>query len=643
MILWALILSFAMANLPSFTAEELGTLHDEMWADSSFFAETTLKIATKDDDAEIKPLRFTTLQQRASDIYDRINVHNVPARIINLKARQVKMTTLWTSLAYKLHLYAKGPRVTTLIGNKYDVTTLMVRMVERYIDNMPWWWKPKIDLKSEFRLARSGARILQETAQYMRAGQGSTSHTVIATEVPYFDHPDVFVALLGSVPKKPGTFVVLEGTANRTDPTFHPRWKRAEAHVRELCAVYGARDQYDLLFNISGWGNEPDFRGEKHPNGYWDGTYYPLFFAWYEEPEYVWDPRLVGLSDDTLTDEEKIEKKRYDLTFEQLAWRRYQISEEFNGDTSKFKQEYPGNPDEAFQMSGSPVFAPEIVYEYKEKTEAFASKLAHVELRWDPSEKGRFSPRFDSSGKVVVNIDQLRVKSYLPPPYNTLRYKKPRYGVWENRYCMGIDVCTGLAAGKGDWSVAWVKDRVRQEYVAMYRGRMEPEDLADYVARLGTYYENAWILFELNGPGLALKRPLERLYSRLLHGIKFVSGKEVLNDHAGMLTTGSSKEVLISKVQELVKRSPASMPFNQFWVEGSTFVYYDPIGMGAESKKQNPGVENYDDSILACAYTEMADELAPPLVDLRKKTEVDEQGEYDDGRGVLTLMPGYAG
>lgn len=643
MILWALILSFVMASSPSFTAEELSILHDEMWEDSALFAENCLKIATKEEDAELQSLRFTTLQQRASDIYDRINRHEVPARIINLKARQVKMTTLWTALAWKLHIYARGPRVTTLIGNKYGVTTLMVRMMERYRDNMPFWWKPIINLQSEFRIKRSGARILQETAQYMRAGQGSTSHSVIATEVPYYDHPEVFDALLGAVPKKKGTLVVLEGTANRTDPTFHPRWKRAEAHVRDLCQQFGARDQYDLLFNISGWGNEPDAYGATHPDGYWDGTYFPLFFAWYEEPEYVWDPRLVNLNDETKTAEEKQEQARYGLKDEQLAWRRYQISEEFNGNTSKFRQEYPGNPDEAFQMSGSPVFAPEIVYEYKAKTEAFAPKLQRVELRWDTSEKGRYAPQFDSSGKVCLNAGELRVKSFLPPPSNTLRYRKPRFGRWGNRYCMGVDVCTGLAAGKGDWSVAFVKDRARGEYVAMYRGRMEPEDLADYIARLGTYYENAWILFELNGPGLAVKRPLQHLYHNLLHGLKFEGGKESIADHPGMVTTGRSKEVLISGVQELVKKSPASMPFSQFWVEGSTFVYYDPIGMGAEQKRKNPGVENYDDSILACAYTEMADELAPPLVDLRRKNEVDEQSETDAESGVLTLLPGYRG
>jgi hypothetical protein len=49
---------------------------------------------------------------------------------------------------------------------------------------------------------------------------------------------------------------------------------------------FGAQDLHDLMFNDTGWGNVPDADGLLHPDGFWDGSYVPLFFAWWENPEY---------------------------------------------------------------------------------------------------------------------------------------------------------------------------------------------------------------------------------------------------------------------------------------------------------------------------------------------------------------------
>src|ERR1035438_1097683 len=54
--------------------------------------------------------------------------------------------------------------------------------------------------------------------------------------------------------------------------------------------------------------------------------------------------------------EEVTEQQLYNLHADQLAWRRYQIETACEGKIGRFRQEFPGNPQEAFQSSGRTIF-----------------------------------------------------------------------------------------------------------------------------------------------------------------------------------------------------------------------------------------------------------------------------------------------
>ena len=117
--------------------------------------------------------------------------------------------------------------------------------------------------------------------------------------------------ILQAVPNDPKTFVAIESTANGFDH-FKELWDQAVA-------------------------------GES--------GFTPLFFAWYELPEYA-----MPYDGFELTEEEKQLQAAYNLTLDQLTWRRWCIEANCSGDVDLFKQEYPSCPEEAFLMTGRPVF-----------------------------------------------------------------------------------------------------------------------------------------------------------------------------------------------------------------------------------------------------------------------------------------------
>ena len=87
-----------------------------------------------------------------------------------------------------------------------------------------------------------------------------------------------------------------------------------------------------------------------------ESDFIPVFVGWNELTDYKMP--YTGFE---LTDYEKNLQRIYNLSLEQLSWRRWCIKNNCGGDEQQFKQEYPINPQEAFISSGNCVFDKEIV------------------------------------------------------------------------------------------------------------------------------------------------------------------------------------------------------------------------------------------------------------------------------------------
>jgi len=192
-------------------------------------------------------------------------------------------------------------------------------------------------IKPERGPTRAGRKLVFKAPQHAMlyvetsknaAGRSGTFSCVHATELPWWDNTkDVMDGLLQSIPKQPGTSIIVESTACGVGDYFHKMWKSA---------------------NESGTG--------------WNG-FTPVFVPWYKTSEYA-RPRIE--SDAPLSRDEKSFMERYGLSDEQVLWYRDKTAEL---GAAVVKQEYPSNADEAFLMSGQPFFPAECTEYYSRNTQ----------------------------------------------------------------------------------------------------------------------------------------------------------------------------------------------------------------------------------------------------------------------------------
>lgn len=624
------------------TDVEIGRLVREMRANPAFFASVALKIADKSK--AIIPLKYTRLQERAAEIVVQLDKLGVPARIINLKARQVMMSTLWMSIAFWKHVFDPGPRVSAVMGDQYDTTDSLKGMAELFHQNLPYYLQRAVKSEVSLEYQDTGAYFKWQTANRpgRRVLQGFTGSTVIGTEVPYYRAADdIFLSVQNTMPRLAGTLAVKEGTAAGAQGHFYNEWLKAVDNVHNLCIRFGARDLHDLLFNDTGWGDLPDADGVRHPDGFWDGSYVPLFFAWWENPEYRADPVTESVTEDSLNEEERGFRDLYGCDLEQIAWIRWCERVNCSGDPNKRRQEYPSNWREAFLYSGKMVCNPVIVNEWAEKTHT-ESKISTVELEWSADRHPLHIPCFDEAGNCT-NMHSLKVDAWKPEPHDKRRitsifglihdtfrlFRMPRRTHYD-RYVIGADVAEGL--DQGDYSVAYVLDRIAWEVVMGYRGHIDEKQFSEVLALMGTFYHNAWILCESNDMGRVTIDNLQRIYPSILNGFRVEKGVVEQHQRLGQKMTEQSKTILVSEVKTFVTDSPWAMPFNQFWVEAASFTQDARGRYGAEGKRLDPNSPNFDDSFVAMGHTLLAHRLAPlPMARPGRRTDVDDQEDRDDG------------
>ena len=314
------------------------------------YIENFLYIKTKSGD--IRRLKMNPPQQKLYEIIKRETGKKKPIRIIILKARQEGFSTLTEALIF--HGTATRKNVNALIvAHRDDATGNLFRMSKLFYDMLDNPMKPMLKASNAQELVfenptkstkekelRPGlrSRIRCVTAGGKGIGRSDTLQFVHISEYAFWpEGPDgkaeTLLGILQAVPAEAGTMVIIESTAKGYDH-FKEMWDMAES------------GQSDFI---------------------------PVFFAWFESPEY----RREVPPGTVWTEEERELQKRYGLDEEQLAWRRWCIANNCGGDVRKFHQEYPSNPQEAFLHSGEGVFDNEAVQ-------------ARLERCGEPLRRGRF-------------------------------------------------------------------------------------------------------------------------------------------------------------------------------------------------------------------------------------------------------------
>lgn len=268
--------------------------------------------------------------------------------------------------------------------------------------------------------------------------------------------------------------------------------------------------------------------------------YKEFFVPWFQH--YPENPDLWINKEIKLTSAEKEIKELYSLEDYHMAWRRWKIQESCDNDEDIFNVEYPTDDVSCF-MSG--------------QNKAFASTTLKLQETYvkEPS----FTGRIDSQGKKVSFFSD----------------KSGLIQVWElpkasALYGIGLDVAEGV--GK-DFSVAIVINKNTGEQVAMLRGFIPPEMLADEVWKLAQFYNTAYICPEVNSIGLLVVQDLIRKgYTRVYKRTEYEELSQKGTKKYGFRTTNQTKPGLIMRLSSALKEGKIRIRSHTILAELTTFI-----------------------------------------------------------------------
>lgn len=379
---------------------------------------------------------FGWAQRRFVAEVERLYNARQPVRIITLKARQLGLSTLTEGILFLWNFLHPGTGQ-MVIAHQTKSTRSLFEKTKLYWRTWPFANNYGLVSDTQHRFAWTNLSTMEvATARNIESARGMTLSGVHGSEVAFWDEPeDLMLGLKQTVPRRPRSIMVLESTANGVGDYFHHTWTDAEAGQSEFS---------------------------------------PLFFPWWEHYEYT--ARHIGIApeiDGPLDPDEKFLRDSLGLDSNRLAWRRFSIDNDFNGDPDHFRQEYPATPSEAFLHTGNNIFP-----EAKLK-ECYAPMQG---------ERGFFERYGDRTEWIPERTGPWTI--YLPPSEDR---------DW-GKYFIGADPTH--ATGK-DRACIQIINRRSCEQVAVYHGHEEPIALGREILKAASYYNDAWVSSEAEGPGYA--------------------------------------------------------------------------------------------------------------------------------------------
>lgn len=498
---------------------------------TKLYIENYLKIKTKDSEAV--PLKnWHTAQLKVYETIAECAKNKRPARLIILKARQLGISTITEAIIFKKTATKKHVN-SAIIAHKEEATTNLFNMFKFYKDNLPDALRPQTLASNAKEVIFNtkdnkglNSKIKCMTANSGGVGRSDTIHNLHISEYAFWPNNKVetLTGLLQAVPNTPDSLVIIESTANGFDE-FKTLWDKAV-------------------------------------NG--DNDFIPLFFPWYDMPNYR-EP-YNGFE---LTKEEEELKTKFNLDNEQLAWRRWCIANNCSGEVDIFNQEYPATPEDAFIASGRCIF----------DTTKINERLKQVE---PPIKRGQFE--YDYDGLTIYNIRWKDDPKGCISIYKDIKKNYP--------YVIGGDT-----SGEGsDFFIGQVIDNTTGEQVAILRHQFDEDLYARQMYCLGKYYNNALIGVETNFSTYPQKE-LQRLKYLNLY-VREVEDTFTgrTSEQFGFKTTTLTRPIILANLVEIFRENINLINDRTTLNEALTFI---------KNEKGKPEAEQgkHDDTIIALAIT----------------------------------------
>lgn len=403
-----------------------------------------------------------------------------PIRFIVLKARQLGFTTFIIALKLFVCIMNKGFHG-IVMAHDQDASSSIFSKLQSMYNN----WQPQnIDLRPD--TMKSNTKMLEfnnkfgtglgSTCKVFNAKKeevrGGTTQFVHQSERAFYPSrvlDKLDTSCKQQVPLRANTFIFYETTADGQGSPFHHEWMEAVDNP--------------------------------------DKGFYPFFFPWHEmidcenpEDDYVKNFRsekerrdlLESLGKDMRYNkyegEETELQQMYDLTDEQLNWRRYVIDYNFAGRIRKFDQEYPHCPEVAFISTGTNFFDLGKLEELRK----FSKSLSYTSVKLS---------KISGEWRMVKHDN-----GYLKV------WKKPEHG---RQYFITVDPAEGEdpltdvkdPKGKYDYHVMDVWDIESREQVAQYRGYCKLGELCSIIYAVSYLYggnKYVEVMVERNNHGHAV-------------------------------------------------------------------------------------------------------------------------------------------
>ena len=510
--------------------------------------EANLKIV--DMDGKIVPLSLNVAQRMVHKTIETVQIANgYPVRIIVLKARREGIST-WTEGRFFYEVNNR-PYVNAVVASADIVSTNKVfKMAQMFQKRMPAGIKKPTDHSNRKEIIYSdphGSGFIAQTAGTEVLGRGGQNHYFHATEFAHWkDAKAQFGGAMQEVPDN-DSMVVIESTANGVGGAFHDMY-------------WQAKD--DWKFSKSG------------------ANFLPIFLAWYIFPSYrrkipldmnfqAGRPHASNIPTEWLGVEKELVGK-FNLTNEQLYWRRWAIKNKCQNDLNLFDQEFPWCDQVAFSSTGRNVF--------------LHSRIDELECR-----AGRTALLIKQGDRIQAEaVDRQRNCWQI--------WVKPVPG---HSYAIGVDTMEGTQSDPDDpksnydYHAMSVLDRDTGEIVAVYLGRGGQSDIGQQAVLAAKWYNSAWIAPELPMGMVVLDVLRESGYDRIYQRQK-ADEQRITDDsmNLGWRTTILTRPKMVDNFKTAFNEGDIKIYSQDLVDEMKTFVY-DKQG----TPRHRPG--KHDDLLFA--------------------------------------------
>ena len=514
---------------------------------------TTFGVIKDKRGKDIKP-EANTLQKRMFEHYRKCQIDDVPCKMIILKPRQKGASTCAQALTYH-HMRKHDNLSGSLMGDIAGTSDKVFEIYRRYAENDVFPWDETGtnlqnggNLVDEIRL-NSHSVYGKETAGSKNAGRSGTIQVGNMTEVAFWTmqgERDPALGYLQSLYDGDNvSLVVADSTPNGPAGWFYRTWVQ-------------------------------------------DNEWAKIFAAWFEFDDSVIPFKSeveLQIFKETLTEDEKSEMERFDVTWENMHWRRRVLQDKCNGDISKFRQEYPSDPEECFLMSSRPRFHIEVVTDMLKSSKEQSFQTGTITFQDDSRRVGAFRPDRGGTWKV---------------------YEEHEY---DSKYIIGIDTCTGedqqqqgLAADP-DFHSAQVWKAAYEDHrgvwhvpklVALHHSRIDIGVLAEEIAACAAFYGGAHTVPEVNNSGLALVKYLLDLGVSVYRRRKTIDSMGMVEKSYGWQTDRLTRKTIIDHMAAQIIDRNIDIPDESIMQELKTFVIDD-------KGKPTAAPGHHDDHVLAAA------------------------------------------